>query len=61
MWTILASITDKLLSLFADWLRKRDQEVAQNERDLLEDSPGDWFNNHFDGMSGSKPEDTTPN
>lgn len=61
MWSVLASIADKLLSLFADWLKKREQEVAQHERDLLEESPGDWFNSHFDGMSDSKSKEPPTN
>jgi len=53
MWTIVASIFNQLLALFAQWLSKREQEISQHERDKLEDSPGDWFNDHFSGMSKS--------
>lgn len=51
MWTSLVRILDGLLLLLQNWMAKREQEISQHERDKLEESPGDWFNDHFNGLS----------
>ena len=48
---IFFRLLDKLISSIEN--RKK-----QDERDELEASPADWFDEHFDGVSPDKPDKT---
>lgn len=52
---IVASLLDKLLSLFIAQQRVSEAGRAQDEREKLESHPSGWFDKHFSGKLPVQP------
>ena len=49
--TAFLAVLDKLLGFLQTWYKKQQETKWQKEIDDLENSPADWFEQHFDGVS----------
>ena len=55
----LFAFLDKLFFFIQKLWKQHNEKEWQKEQDVLEESPADWFEQHFDGMSSLPTNDKT--